>query len=340
MLSLVLENAKEAPHELAFEMDDAKLTWSELDRLSSKIARLLASHGVRQGDAVVLMGKNSPLYVALVLGISRVGATAALINYNLIGAPLAHAWKTSKARVALVSHVFEGVVSPDLLADGGVILGYGTPESELEQALRRIDAFPYPPARVDKNDDFVYIYTSGTTGLPKPCRVSHARAISAGLLFGRVLFAYERGDKLYSALPLYHASALLIGAGSAIAHRVPMALREEFSARNFLHDIRRYDATAMIYIGEICRYLVHTPPSPDDRQHRLRVAVGNGLRPDVWGRSSRASASRTSGSSTRRPRRPAPSSTSPGSRARSVACPSTASACSTSRSSTWRAKST
>jgi fatty-acyl-CoA synthase len=63
---------------------------------------------------------------------------------------------------------------------------------------------------------------------------------------------------------------------------VPMAMREQFSARQFLDDVRRYDATAMIYIGELCRYLLAVPETPDDRRHRLRVAVGNGLRPDIW----------------------------------------------------------
>ncbi len=41
-------------------------------------------------------------------------------------------------------------------------------------------------------------------------------------------------------------------------------------------------ATAFIYIGELCRYLLNQPPKPTDRAHRVRVIVGNGLRPDIW----------------------------------------------------------
>ncbi|CAD0115550.1 unnamed protein product [Aureobasidium uvarum] len=36
------------------------------------------------------------------------------------------------------------------------------------------------------------------------------------------------------------------------------------------------------YIGEMCRYLLSTPPSPFDQSHTIRMAFGNGLRPDVW----------------------------------------------------------
>ena len=36
------------------------------------------------------------------------------------------------------------------------------------------------------------------------------------------------------------------------------------------------------YIGEICRYLLAQPPKPTDRQHRVRVVFGNGLRAQIW----------------------------------------------------------
>jgi fatty-acyl-CoA synthase len=37
-----------------------------------------------------------------------------------------------------------------------------------------------------------------------------------------------------------------------------------------------------MYIGELCRYLVNSPPHPKERAHRLRLCCGNGLRGDVW----------------------------------------------------------
>ena len=63
-----------------------------------------------------------------------------------------------------------------------------------------------------------------------------------------------------------------------------LALRRRFSASNFWADVRRFDATAFVYIGELCRYLLNQPPHPDERRHRLRIATGNGLRPDIWER--------------------------------------------------------
>src|SRR6185436_19569579 len=96
------------------------------------------------------------------------------------------------------------------------------------------------------------------------------------------VFELGPGDKLYSVLPLYHSSALLLGFGSAVMTRTPLAMRDQFSARNFWSDVQKYRATAMLYIGELCRYLVNTPPVPEEKNNPIRVAVGNGLRADVW----------------------------------------------------------
>ena len=80
VLDIVMRNAAQAPHDLAFEMDNEHLTWSELDLATSRIAHVLAGAGVGPGAVVALMAENSPFYMAAVLGASRVGATAALIN--------------------------------------------------------------------------------------------------------------------------------------------------------------------------------------------------------------------------------------------------------------------
>ncbi|MFM8376054.1 MAG: AMP-binding protein, partial [Phenylobacterium sp.] len=61
-----------------------------------------------------------------------------------------------------------------------------------------------------------------------------------------------------------------------------VVLRSKFSVSQFWEDIRREDCTQFVYIGELCRYLANQSPHPDEGSHRLRLAFGNGLRPDVW----------------------------------------------------------
>ena len=284
LLQVVSMNAREAPHDLAFEMGNDHLTWSELASTTSRIAHVLAGAGVKPGDVVALFAENSPFYIASVLGISRVGATAALVNTNLRGRPLSHAVEVSGAKVVLSSHTLEAGLRgcEDLCRSLDRILVFD--DNPYAGLLANTPATPYPAASVRAEDDFIYIYTSGTTGLPKPCRISHARAILAGAGFGPLMYDFRPGDKLYCVLPLYHANGLLLGAAATMVARVPMAMRESFSASTFWDDVHRYNATAILYIGELCRYLVNSSPHPKELPNPVRVAVGNGLRPDIWPR--------------------------------------------------------
>jgi acyl-CoA synthetase (AMP-forming)/AMP-acid ligase II len=67
-----------------------------------------------------------------------------------------------------------------------------------------------------------------------------------------------------------------------ISYGATMALARKFSASRFWDDIRRYEATGFIYIGELCRYLMNQPERDDDREHKVRAICGNGLRTDIW----------------------------------------------------------
>ncbi|HEX5660332.1 MAG TPA: AMP-binding protein, partial [Polyangiales bacterium] len=127
-----------------------------------------------------------------------------------------------------------------------------------------------------------YIYTSGTTGLPKAAVITNRRWMGGALLFGLTMFQASTRDILYLPLPLYHSNAAIIGMGTSLVTGCAIALRRKFSSSQFWSDVRKYDASLFIYIGELCRYLLNAPKTPDERNHRLRLAVGNGLRPDIW----------------------------------------------------------
>jgi fatty-acyl-CoA synthase len=89
-------------------------------------------------------------------------------------------------------------------------------------------------------------------------------------------------DNIYCVLPLYHATGGLCGVGSALLNGGTVVLRRKFSATHFWDDVIDNHCTMFVYIGELCRYLVNQDPSPKDRAHKLRLAFGNGLRPEVW----------------------------------------------------------
>ena len=135
--------------------------------------------------------------------------------------------------------------------------------------------------RLTIEDRALYIYTSGTTGLPKAANMNHYRVMLAANAFAGVM-ATRAKDRMYDCLPMYHTAGGLVATGALLVKGGSVVIREKFSAREFWDDIVRWDCTLVQYIGELCRYLVNSPPHPKETAHRLRLACGNGLRPDVW----------------------------------------------------------
>ncbi len=89
-------------------------------------------------------------------------------------------------------------------------------------------------------------------------------------------------DRMYDCLPMYHSVGGVVATGALLVRGGSVAIREKFSASQFWNDIADWDCTLFQYIGELCRYLVNAPKHPREREHRLRLACGNGLRADTW----------------------------------------------------------
>ncbi|XP_010156856.1 PREDICTED: very long-chain acyl-CoA synthetase, partial [Eurypyga helias] len=156
----------------------------------------------------------------------------------------------------------------------------------VESFLDKVDAASDEPtplswrSHITFETPAMYIYTSGTTGLPKAAVINHERIMLACGLFDAGNVTSE--DIVYTALPLYHSSALLVGVHGCIMKGATMVLRARFSASQFWDDCRKYNVTVIQYIGEVLRYLCSVPQRDNDQDHKVRLAIGNGIRADVW----------------------------------------------------------
>ena len=151
------------------------------------------------------------------------------------------------------------------------------------QALAHPDTNPDRQLRreVIGSSTLCLVFTSGTTGLPKAARITHARWLGVGEGW-TALLGLGPDDVLYCVLPLYHVAALMSLMSNAMACGGSVVLRRRFSASGFWRDVRSHGVTVAQYSGEMCRYLFNRPPSPEDRDHRLRVMTGSGLSPAIW----------------------------------------------------------
>uniref|UniRef100_A0A1B0EYX6 long-chain-fatty-acid--CoA ligase n=1 Tax=Phlebotomus papatasi TaxID=29031 RepID=A0A1B0EYX6_PHLPP len=124
--------------------------------------------------------------------------------------------------------------------------------------------------KANHHDRLLYIYTSGTTGT------------SSSVLPFIILAKFRQDDIFYTPLPLYHTAGGIMNAGQAILFGATVVIRKKFSASGYFPDCQKYKCTVAQYIGEMCRYVLATPPSPSDKAHQIRLVFGNGLRPQIW----------------------------------------------------------
>lgn len=280
------------PERIAFEFEGARLTYADFDALTNRYARWARDLGLARGECVALFMSNRPEFVAAWIGLAKVGVATALVNNTQTGKALAHSIEVSEARhVILGSELAEAYHAvADQLSRPLTVWATGGPVQsahDLDERLRGHSGnrIPREEARpgLSGGDMALYVYTSGTTGLPKAAKMPHWRCVSMMRAFPAAAAATEK-DRVYLTLPLYHATGGLCGVGFALNAGGTVLLRRKFSASHFWSDVREQKATTFFYIGELCRYLVSQPPDPRDGEHGLRVAVGNGLRPEVWER--------------------------------------------------------
>ncbi|RON45469.1 long-chain-acyl-CoA synthetase [Pseudomonas frederiksbergensis] len=286
------------PDGLALLQDEVLLTYTQVNQWANRIAHHLVSQGIGKGDVVAVFIENRPELLVTILAVAKVGAISALLNTSqtrdtlahslnlvapvaiIVGEELVPAFSAVRERVSIPAARTWFVADRDTFSYPGI-----SPDRFVNLMMACADAPDDNPAssqQVFFDDTCFYIYTSGTTGLPKAGVFKHGRWMRSSASFGMIALDMQPQDVVYCTLPLYHATGLCVCWGSAISGASGFAIRRKFSASQFWSDVRKYQATTLGYVGELCRYLVDQPVSANDNQHGVTKMIGNGLRPGAW----------------------------------------------------------
>lgn len=288
---LIDDLAAQHPAAPALLSENACLTYQALAERANQYARWALGQGVGAGGVVGLLMPNCPEYMAVWLGITRVGGVVALINTNLSGNSLGHAIKIAALRRLIIDTTLESRLdaAEEWLPPGLSSWSFGPSKRGLprvDQALTAIASHPLDrsvhPAPSLKHPA-LYIYTSGTTGWPKAAVITHQRLLRWSHWFAAMINPGPN-DRMYNCLPMYHSVGGVVATGAMLVRGLSVAVRPRFSATAFWSDVCKWDCTLFQYIGELCRYLLNAPPHPLETNHKLRLCCGNGLREDIWKR--------------------------------------------------------
>jgi fatty-acyl-CoA synthase len=286
---VIEERAVELGDAPALLSDRECFSYRDLDRRSNQYARWALEQNLAQGDTVCLLMPNRPEYMAVWLGITKVGGVVALLNTNLAGSSLAHCIKiVAPKHIIVATELMDrcAAVLPEVPSQPTVWV-HGAGDSH----WRRIDVEIERHAseslgeeerrQITIEDRALCVYTSGTTGWPNAVNISHGRLMQWSHWFAGMMDTRST-DRMYVCLPMYHSGGGLVAPGATLVGKGSVVIRERFSPNHFWNDVIRWDCTLVQYIGELCRYLLQAGPSPHETKHRIRMACGNGMRPDVW----------------------------------------------------------
>jgi len=289
--SMWYETLKKNPKKTCFYYEDDQVSFEQVEKRSNQVAQWLLSKGLKKGDTVALLMENRPEFVISWLGITKIGVKVALINTSIKQQSLLHCVKISECKMLLFGSELADSVRDikDEIENLGIFLC--SEGQRLDFALDSTEEIAIAPSSkipigqrkgIGMGDVFGYIYTSGTTGLPKAAIILHQKMFAFGALMARG-FLISENDIVYTCLPLFHSAGGGLGIGLMLYTGCSVVIKRKFSAREFWNDCVRYKCTVVQYIGELCRYLLNPEPVAAEKQHRVRIAIGNGLRPEIWG---------------------------------------------------------
>lgn len=298
-LGLCFERAvKQNPNGLALIYNDRQINYSQLNKWVNQIAHYLISIGIKKGDCLGIMVENRPELLATVLASAKIGAVSAMINTGQKGKVLAHSINIVSPKAIIVGEecldAYEAVRDQNTIeshkhlffADIDALQKSGQCPNNWANLADKIKFQAVTNLDITQNiyseDPCFYIYTSGTTGLPKAVIFNHGRFMKFYGIFGHVTVQLKKQDRFYVPLPFYHATALGVCLSTVLAGSACLVMARKFSTSNFWSDIRASKATAFSYVGELCRYLMDQPETAQDKQHSVRLIMGNGMRPSIW----------------------------------------------------------
>ncbi len=272
-LASILSGAAERdPDQVAIELDDLQLTYSQLDAASARAAGLLRARGVQPGDRVGLMAPNVPYFPICYYGILRLGAVVVPMNVLLRQREVAFYLGDPQAKLLLAWHEFKADAQAGALeADADcVLVDPETFEAELGSAE------PVAPVADTSSDDTaVILYTSGTTGTPKGAELTHSN-LTRNAQVARDLFKADAGTVTLGALPLFHSFGQTCSLNATILAGGTLTLIPRFDPGKALEIIQRDQVTMFQGVPTMYGALLHHPGRERFHTSTLQLCVSGG----------------------------------------------------------------
>ncbi|AQU80487.1 long-chain fatty acid--CoA ligase [Planococcus faecalis] len=262
IVSILAQNALRHPDKPALVFEDRSYTYHEFNRMVNQLANGLISLGIKKGEKIALMMKNSDYFAISYYAVAKTGAVIVPMNFRLVAREANYILDQSDSVFVICDQEYEKMIhdaSSTIPAVRQVII-VETAENKgslsLQDVLSKNSA--EPAVEINNTDDLHILYTSGTTGNPKGAVFDHERVLNVTV--GCIgLLGYNTRERFIHVAPLFHAAQLVICMTSSFLLGGFNVIHKEFNPEAMLRDIEKYKITSLFAIPTMFKFLIEFP---------------------------------------------------------------------------------
>ena len=280
LAAMVHDRAKSRGSAIVFEFEGRQTTFAEFDVRTNQVANALGAMGVRKGERIAYLGKNSEIYFELLLGAMKAGVVMAPVNWRLAGPEVAFIVDDSKAPTLFVGPEFVTQVrniQPQLPDVRTVITTEGGAGEWQDFATwRDAQSGDAPKQPIDSKDIAIQLYTSGTTGKPKGAMLSHANLLNLVQSGNETELPewnrWTTDDVSLVAMPIFHIGGSGWGL-TGLYHGAKGVIAREFDPTKVLDFFEQSGITKLFMVPAAMQFVVRQPRARQIDFSRLKYIL-------------------------------------------------------------------
>ena len=289
---ILRRRAEEHPDRDYFRFGDGPWrSYGEINARANRVANALLARGLRKGEAVSTLLPNCEDHLPLWFGILKAGGVQSPINLAYRGDFLSWVLNLPESRFLVIGdgHLDRlAQVAGELPCLEHVVVWSSGAASGPDPAVRwePFDALLEAPdgepgVEITWVDDARIMFTSGTTGRSKGVIKQHASDYFSGRTYNEVC-GVTAEDTVFTCLPLFHSNAQVLACYPAMIAGARVAMVERYSSARFWKQVIAAEATVLNTVSAINYFIWNTPPSDDDRAHRVSRIMAMPAPKDIY----------------------------------------------------------
>lgn len=262
IVGALAQNARRHPDKPALVYENRSYTYQEFNQVVNQFANGLLDLGIKKGEKVALMMKNSDHYAITYYAVAKTGAVVVPMNFRLVQREAHYIIDQSDSVCVICDQEYESLIyeATQTLSDVRHIITVEPGSHEASRSIAQVlsDNKEEPEVEIFPQDDLHILYTSGTTGNPKGAIFDHERVLHVSMACVGLL-GYNTRERFIHVAPLFHAAQLIICMTSSFLIGGFNVIHKEFNPQAMLRDIEKYKITNLFAIPTMFKFLIEFP---------------------------------------------------------------------------------